>query len=241
MDFILKLTMIFILILCLEVTLLLLMSKILINSLVKILYRLTGSHSTVINILVIIFLPGTILHELAHLLVAGVLLVPVGDLEVVPVISGDEVRLGSVQIGSTDPLRRTIIGIAPILVGIILIIFGLSFIQSIPNGGIFSLQNCLAFYLIFTVSSTMFSSKKDLEGTMVFSVTALILLGLSFLALNLLGLKPAELILRGIQLLDNPGVSETLKSFSRYLLVPLLVDLSVLILASLLKKILIRG
>jgi len=98
-----------------ELILLFFLSKKLINSLARIIFRLTKNHKAVVNILAIIFLPGTIIHELAHLLFAGLMMVPVGELSVVPEVDERGVKLGSVQIGKTDPIRGTIVGMAPVV------------------------------------------------------------------------------------------------------------------------------
>src|ERR1035437_9168331 len=75
-----------------------------------------------INLLSFLFLPGVIVHELSHLLVAAILLVPVGEVEFSPKKNGDGIKLGSVQIGKTDPIRRCLIGFAPIFMGIVLVV-----------------------------------------------------------------------------------------------------------------------
>lgn len=104
-----------------ELILLFILSRKLINSLAKLIYRFTKSHKVVVHSLAVIFLPGTIFHELAHLLFAGIMLVPVGEMNVVPEIEEGGVKLGSVEIGHTDPFRRAIIGVAPVLFGMLLI------------------------------------------------------------------------------------------------------------------------
>src|SRR5690348_13575392 len=82
------------------------------------LYRVFNSQKTVIHLLSFLFLPGVIVHEMAHLLVANILLVPTGEVEFFPEIRGDEVKMGSVEIARTDPVRRFIIGAAPLFVGL---------------------------------------------------------------------------------------------------------------------------
>ena len=46
-----------------------------------------------------LFLPGTVIHELAHVLSAGVLLVHVGEVEFMPQQTPEGIKLGSAQIG----------------------------------------------------------------------------------------------------------------------------------------------
>src|SRR5581483_9511260 len=85
------------------------------------LLKVTKNQSTSIAILAFFFFPGVVIHELAHFIIATLLFVRTGDIEFVPKIEGDRVKLGSVQIAKTDPFRRALIGVAPVLVGLFLI------------------------------------------------------------------------------------------------------------------------
>lgn len=185
-----------------------------------------------VNTLAVIFLPGTIIHELAHLLFAGVMLVPVGEINVVPEIEGQTVKLGSVQISKTDPLRRSIVGVAPVLFGLILI-FSIFLLVPIGDSALPWWQTALALYLLFEIGNTMFSSKKDLEGTIIFAATILIL---------------AFAILAAIYFLDKPLLQNLWLYFSQqdlnflnkyfkqadiYLAVPVVLDLAIILLVSL--------
>ena len=71
-----------------------------------------------ISALSFLFLPGVIVHELSHMLVAAILIVPIGEIEFMPKRTEGGVKLGSVAIGSCDPIRRAIIGFAPVFVGL---------------------------------------------------------------------------------------------------------------------------
>ncbi len=67
--------------------------------------------------------PGVLLHELSHLVAAKSLWVRTGKLSLFPRRRGDdEVLLGSVQISRTDPVRASLIGLAPLLVGCVVIL-----------------------------------------------------------------------------------------------------------------------
>lgn len=137
-----------------------------------------------INILSFLFLPGVIIHELSHLLVASILLVPVGHMEFTPKKNSNGLKLGSVEIGKTDPIRRAIIGFAPIFAGIALILGLVYFVIELNTPLGISLI-VLIFYILFAVSNTMFSSKRDMEGTIEIIVTLLIIA----ILLYLLGLR----------------------------------------------------
>ncbi len=214
--------MIYFLIFILELGLLFYLSKKLINTLAGLIYKIFKTHSAVVHTLAIIFLPGTIIHELSHLLVAGVLFIPVGELSVLPEIEEKGVKLGSVQIGHSDPLRRIIVGVAPVLVGILSIIGILYFIHT--GNSFIWWQAILALYLVFEIGNTMFSSRKDLEGIIGFS--AILLVGL--LALGILySLRP--LLIQNIWISlnrsDLTGVLNFFKQAVIYLGVPLALDL----------------
>lgn len=212
-----------------EFVLLFFLSKKLVDSLAKLIFKLTKSHTAVVKILAIIFLPGTIIHELAHLLFAGITMVPVGEMSVVPEIEEHGVRLGSVQIGKTDPFRRALIGVAPVLFGLFCIASVFIFI---PLGQSTTplWQTILALYLIFELGNTMFSSKKDLEGMLVFIGTFLVLV-ISITALAYF-LKP-DLLQSFWVYLNSVNLDFTANYFKlvdTYLLVPLVLDLLIILL-----------
>lgn len=77
----------------------------------------------------ILMLPGTIIHELSHWLVAEILQVRTGAITIFPEweekeAGATEQRLGSVETVQTDPLRGFLIGLAPFITGIgILMVF----------------------------------------------------------------------------------------------------------------------
>ncbi len=124
--------------------------------------------------LAVFFLLGTFIHEMAHFITALFLLVPVWEINLLPEIDDNDqnVKLGSVPIGQTDLIRRMLIGVAPVLMGI-------GIILTIVHYGIYlSLYKTPLFFtlgvlLIFQLANTMFSSKKDLEGTIEFFAVSL--------------------------------------------------------------------
>lgn len=128
--------------------------------------KITKSQTVTIQLLAFLFLPGVIIHELSHAFVASILFVRVGDIEFFPQVKGDSVKLGSVEVAHTDPFRRALIGIAPVFIGISLIFSALFyFTQPSLSGTIEIWKLALLLYTLFEISNTMFSSSKDLEGT----------------------------------------------------------------------------
>lgn len=132
------------------------------KSLSRVFFALTKSHKLTITLLALLFLPGVVVHELAHLLTANLLFVKTGEVEFFPQIQGETVKLGSVAVAATDPLRRFFIGAAPLFVGSFLLTLCLWYLQPFANG--FSWQWFFFAYILFEVGNTMFSSKKDMEG-----------------------------------------------------------------------------
>jgi hypothetical protein len=104
------------------------------------------------------------LHEISHFLAALFLLVKVSDINLLPRKTEKGLRMGSVSIGKTDPIRRLIIGIAPAFVGIFTIVFGIA--QLLEKNLIYDWRVLiLTSYLLFVIGNTMFSSRKDMEGS----------------------------------------------------------------------------
>lgn len=141
------------------------LSRIFIQKLFYVLFRITRSREKATVLLGWVFLPGTFIHEISHFLSALLTMVPVGQLNLMPEVEEDGIKLGSVAIGKTDFFRGSIIGLAPILAGGGIIFWGISFAL---NGGY--LQNpwiiALIIYSIFEITHTMFSSKRDLGAVL---------------------------------------------------------------------------
>lgn len=210
---------------------LLFLSKKLVNSLAKIIYKFTRSHKVVVPALAIIFLPGTIIHELAHLLFAGVMLVPVGEMNVIPEIEEQGVKLGGVQIGHSDPFRRAIIGVAPVLFGMVLIF---SIFLFVKIGIAPWWQVALGLYLLFEIGNTMFSSRKDLEGCVLFTILVITLITIITLALYFLAPNIAQSIWVYINNINFEIFINFFKQASVYLIIPVAVDLLVILLVAML-------
>lgn len=222
--------MVYFILFLLELLLLFFLSRKLIHSLAQVLYRFTKSHKVMVHALALIFLPGTIIHELGHLLFAGVMLVPVGELSVMPEIEERGIKLGSVQIGRTDPIRRMIVGLAPVLLGMILI-FSIFLLVKIGEAPLW--QIALALYLLFQIGNTMFSSRKDIEGSVLFVIIILSLALVTIISLYFL--NPA--LLQNFWLYLNQMNFEFMVSLFKqaviYLSIPIVLNLLIIFLAKL--------
>ncbi|MBU0570248.1 hypothetical protein KKB40_05765, partial [Patescibacteria group bacterium] len=169
----------------------------------------------------VFFLPGTLIHEVSHLLAALFLLIPVGELEIIPEIDGNEIKLGSVAIGKTDPFRRFLVGVAPFTVGVLTIIATLYFVN-VKNIFDNLYLAFFIFYLIFCIGNTMFLSKKDLEGAWVLIVTLTII----FIILYIAGLRTVSIDISAF-LTDH--VIGIFREANFFLMVPILCDVVMLI------------
>ena len=130
-----------------------------IGSLVK---TLTGSSKLTVATLAVIFLPGTIVHEFAHAAVAQGMGVAVGEMKLLPEVEGKYIKMGSVQVGQSDPFRNFLIGIAPLIVGFVIILLSFKIFDVLGLSGLW--PNVVLFYILFQIGNTMFSSKRDMEG-----------------------------------------------------------------------------
>jgi hypothetical protein len=84
-------------------------------------YLITGHPTVAMWVFFIIFLPGTLVHELSHWLMAKLLAVRTGRIELWPKAQkSGAVWLGSVQVGRADPFRASLIGLAPLVSGSLL-------------------------------------------------------------------------------------------------------------------------
>lgn len=214
--------MVYFLLFIIELLILFFFSRFITSSFATIFMRITRSQTVTIHLLSFLFLPGVIIHELAHMFVASLLFVRVGEIEFFPQIKEDGVKLGSVAIGQTDPVRRTLIGIAPVLVGLAVIIGSLWFFTSdvlVINPVI---KYALLVYILFEVGNTMFSSKKDMEGTVAFVSAVVLILLVIFIA----GLRMPFLWVWDF--LSQEQVVEGVRLAVFFLLAPIVVDTVVL-------------
>lgn len=137
---------------------------------------LTGNSGCALRLLFYLLLPGVILHEASHYVVAKLLLVRTGKVEIgLGNLRGKRVTFGSVNIEQTDPIRESLIGAAPFVfgVGAIWLIAAWGFDVWPQSGATWELMfqrvwqyaddwtTWLDVYLIFAVSAAMIPSESD--------------------------------------------------------------------------------
>ncbi len=140
-------------------------------------YLITGDGQIALVLYFVLMLPGVLIHELSHALAAWLLGVKVRHLSIGirRKRRGGQVALGSVQVSGTDPLRASLIGLAPLISGCaaILIInsqvfglntqagFGLSRFWQELQSAYYVPDFWLWVYLVFAISNAMLPSAAD--------------------------------------------------------------------------------
>lgn len=135
------------------------LSRTIVQDLFTVLHRILRVPSLVFRAVAFLFLPGTLVHEAAHYIAAKLLFLKVIGFSLVPQWKHNNMRLGSVTYIRRDPFRGILVGIAPVLIGVIILERLISLIPFPTH-----LDGYTAFYVfsIFLISATMFSSKQDL-------------------------------------------------------------------------------
>ena len=144
--------------------------------------RWVGDPDVALILYFVILLPGVVVHELSHWLMASLLGVRVRKLAIGPVrkARSRRVSLGSIRVGKVDPVRASLIGLAPLLGGSAVILLIGHFVLGVGEltepmiaegvDGILAGVNHLVhiadfglwLYLIFAVSNAMLPSVSDM-------------------------------------------------------------------------------
>ena len=125
-------------------------------------------------------LPGVVLHELSHWLMAQLVGVKTAGMSLLPQRQRDgHVRLGSVTIHQTDVIRASLIGVAPLVSGSLVVVFmgrwvfGVGALgQALQSGQVEAITSALWsalgapdmwlwLYLLFAVANAMLPSESD--------------------------------------------------------------------------------
>ncbi|MDW8064964.1 MAG: hypothetical protein RMK32_04970 [Anaerolineae bacterium] len=137
--------------------------------------RLTGHPDTAVMLYWALLFPGVFLHELSHWLAALLLRVRRYRFAIWPQRAGRQIRLGAVQLAEVDPFRMSVIGAAPLVVGLIVIAIVGGHRFSTPTSGMEMWESAwrmletlpqeewgwARFYCIFAVGNAMWPSPSD--------------------------------------------------------------------------------
>lgn len=188
-----------------------------------------GNDQTIVIFITLLYLPGTILHELAHFVFAIACFLRVRHVSIIPVLEKNYVKLGHVTYEKQDIVRSIIVGIAPFFAGIGFF-WLISYFKLFPSQSV--LINILLGYLMFTVSSTMFSSKQDLIDIIYLIPLVIIIGGVIYIFDFKITLSIGNLFINGILYFLN--------KVNMYLLISLAINIALIIVAKGLKLILRR-
>lgn len=164
-------------------------------------YLLTRRINLALTLFALLFLPGVLLHETSHFLVAHLLRVRTQRFSLIPQVTVDaRLRLGYVETAQVDVLRDTLIGAAPLLIGGAVVAYlGIYQLGIAPLFDLASQGNWdqlwaalgalpdhpdfwLWFYLTFTISSMMMPSPSDRRAWLPVILVVVFLAGLALLA-----------------------------------------------------------
>jgi hypothetical protein len=163
---------------------------------------LLGKVERAVILYAIILLPGVLLHELSHWLTATLLGVRTGSFSLIPRLQPD----GSLQLGYVEyykgrtlgPIRESLIGGAPLIIGTAVILLIGFHIFSVTNlaaaiqsgdidaltlalGDVFSTNDFLVWlYLLFAISNAMMPSASDRRAWPAFLWTTGIMAGILY-------------------------------------------------------------
>jgi hypothetical protein len=160
--------------------LLLLVQRLVQHTVQQLLFLLTGRVEWALFLYAVLLLPGVLLHEGSHWLAAKMLRIRTGRVSLWPRLQSDRIlRLGYVETERVDFLRSSLVGVAPLIAGILaLLLLGQRVMQLDVLGlavlsGEFDVARALAaqtlgvplaalwIYLVFAVSNSMFPSASD--------------------------------------------------------------------------------
>ncbi len=218
-----------------EIFILLITSRYIFQSLFFIIFGITHNQKFSFMILSGIFFPGTVLHELSHLIVAELLRVRTHGVEFTPEYKNGNLKMGSVSMQQSDPMRSLLIGAAPLLVGvsvllgIIWVLLSTQTVHQTFSSWYAFFVTAATIYIVFVISNTMFSSKKDMDHAWI----VLVFFVAFILILYLLGLNPQNL---AYDLFSQNFLINSAWKVVSLLSIPILINLAVLFVAHFIGK-----
>ncbi len=182
----------------------------------------------IFSLVTVFFLPGTLIHEIAHFFGATVLMLRVREVKIFPEWQKNYIKLGSVLYEKKDFFRGILVGIAPFFAGLFFF-WVLGQFRLFPNENPW--LNIVFGYLVYVVSSTMFSSPQDLID--IAFIIPLILIVWAIIYVFKIDIN---------QLLTNKKLLENLLNFIReinfYLIFSLAINLSTILVFKSLRRLL---
>lgn len=156
-------------------------SRYMLTELFHFLHLFIRRRDLIFSTIAVIFLPGTILHELSHYLAATILFLQVGEIHIMPSWKENHLQLGRVTYRKADVVRSIIVGVAPFF-GALFFFWFVGAFHLFPSVHI---AITLFFgYLLFSISANMFSSKQDLVD-LIYIIPICLITGTIFYITNM--------------------------------------------------------
>ena len=214
-----------------------------------ILLLLTRRPNLAIGIFSILLLPGVFIHEISHLIMAFILRVPVRKISLLPEVTKQgKIRLGFVQTVKSDVARDSLIGLAPFIIGLLIVSFigtqklgftalmdttyksnlsaFLDAFKTLPQMTDFGLW----FYFAFAISTTMIPSEADRQSWKIIILVISIIL--------------AVVIISGLGgwMVDNiyPVINQWILSVSFVLILSVLIHLLIFVPICILRQVIFK-
>lgn len=187
---------------------LLVLSRWITHQVLRLGHRLTRNEGAALIGYYLLFFPGILLHELGHIVMAWVVGLRVGKLSLGPRPRRNSVELGSVTVSRGGPLRESLVGLAPFLVGsaaLLAIGYGVFDVAALGQAwyaggwsavlagvnGIWRVPDFwLWAYLVFAISNAMTPSPADRQPWLIAGIYVGLALTIAYL-LGGLALLPA--------------------------------------------------
>lgn len=153
-----------------------LVSKNIYESLFIITRKLFGGRDLSVYIVSFIFLPGTLIHEMSHVMTTLLVGGRVGRINLWPQIEHDHIKLGTAEVEVMDPFRNSLVGVSPLIIGSALIVY----LSSVFQNQTIEIQILIG-YVIFQISNSMFLSPSDIKEFKYLFLIFIIILILVFI------------------------------------------------------------
>jgi len=194
------------------------------NRIYLFLHRFFKKDSTVVLVVSFVFLPGTFIHELCHALTAVLLGSAVRSFSVWPRVEGDSIKMGYAEVEVLDIFRNSLIGIAPLLFGSMILYYLSSIFLTVSL-----VYKFVLLYLIFQISNSMFLSPADVKEVRIllfltlFLIVTVYIINFYFYKISFIPQDPTFLL--------NNWYLTNLKLINIFMLFPLLLNSFLLLLA----------
>ncbi len=199
--------------------------RVLLYQLTHLVHRTGGSRRFLIFLWSLIFLPGTIIHELSHFFMAILVGARTGKIEIFPEFLDEDshggIALGSVQTQKLNIIQGVLVGLAPLFLGLGLLVWlGTLILQSYSTTTYSTL--ILQIYLFFTISNSFFPSRSDLVHAIPAVVTMAVISVIAWLVGVQFSISPTKVVIETVQTIFLTTIASTFLNLAISFLLSLL-------------------